>query len=102
MKITAIRGLGLKRAPDVLEELVDRVDLMVIRGTQEIEDSQDVRRVTVRAAYRDGLRNGQMVRSYDENGLPVQGKLVGLQHEVSGKAMISVLTIDVPAQRIET
>lgn len=101
MKITAIRGLGLKRAPDVFEELVDRADLMVKRGTQEIEDSQDVRRVSVRAAYRDGLRNGQMIRVYDENGLPVQGKLTGIQHEISGQAMTCVLVLEVPAQRSE-
>lgn len=101
MKITVVRGLGLKRGPDVFEELCDRADLMVKRGTQELEDTQDIRRVTVRAAYRDGLRNGQMIRVYDETGVPVIGKLTAVQHEVSGKAMISVLTLEVPAQRSE-
>lgn len=101
MKITVIRGLGLRRGPDIYEPLVDRADLMVRRGTAEIEDTQDIRRVTVRAAYRDGMRNGQMVRVYDENGVPTMGKLTAVQHEISGKAMISVLTLEVPAQRVE-
>jgi len=101
MKITAIRNLGLKRGPDVFEELVDRADLMVIRGSQEIEDTQDSRRVSVRVAYRNSLRNGQLIRVYDENGVPVHGKLVTIQHEISGVALVSVLTLDVPAQRNE-
>ena len=101
MRITAIRGAGLRRGPDVTEELNNRPDLMVKRATQEIENTQDYRTVQIRAAYRDGLVQGMIVGVYLGVGVLTMGRIVSISHDITQTEIFSNISINVPAQRNE-
>ena len=101
MRITAIRGAGLRRGPDVVEDLNNRPDLMVKRAAQEIENTQDYRTVQVRATYRAGLRQGMLIGVYLGIGVLTIGRIVSIAHESGQTETFSNLGVLVPAQRNE-
>lgn len=83
--VMVTRGAGDLRAEDVVDPLIGSIPTAISRGRAVVDASAErMKPVTITAVYRDGLRNGQLLRVNDSIVGTWSGQLVSITHRATG------------------
>lgn len=95
--IIVSRTPGDKPGPDIVEGILSDVVIAIVRGTQEINDSEPSTSVTLQTNFRTGVRTGDIAEVLDiVQGHVWRGKIIGITHTVQEANVFTDLDIEKP------
>ncbi len=85
-----------KCGDDIVDPLISTVSVALNRGRNELDAQAEPSRVIrYQIIYRPGLETGQIIEVFDGlRGVNFRGKLVGINHELSGGSAVTEAAIE--------